>query len=134
MVGAARAQVPDASFVHADVRHWTCAEASWDGVCAFFPFLQMSRVETAGVLADIARWLVPGGLLALVTVPLDAEGLSTEFLGHPVRITSFTPGALGDLVRTSGLEIVDTRLEVFQPDKPDAPAEEHLLILARRPA
>jgi len=134
MVELARTQVPDATFRHADVRNWTSADGSWDAVCAFFPFLQMSRADTAGVLADIARWLVPGGLLALVTVPLDVEGLSTEFLGHPVQITSFTPAALGDLVRTSGLEVVDTRLERFQPDEPDAPPEEHLLILARRPA
>ena len=133
MIEIARRQVPAAEFVHVDVRDWTTEDAGWDAVCAFFPFLQMSRADTAGVLAGIARWLVPGGYLMVVTVPLDGERLPGEFLGHPVEITSFAPGALAELVAAAGLEVVDSQLERFQPDQPGAPAEEHLLITARRP-
>lgn len=133
MIGIAREQVPGATFVHVDVRRWTSPDASWDAVCAFFPFLQMSRTDTAAVLADIARWLVPGGWLALVTVPMDGERVPFDFLGSRVEITSFGPPALEKRVEDAGLEVVDTHLEVFQPDKAGAQAEEHLLILARRP-
>ena len=133
MIEISRAQVPDAEFVQVDVRDWTSAEASWDAVCAFFPFLQMSRADTAGVLADVARWLVPGGYLMAVTVPLDGERLPGEFLGHPVELTSFAPAALAELIAASGLEVLDTQLELFQPDQPGAQAEEHLLITSRRP-
>jgi len=133
MIDIARTHVPAAEFVHVDVRDWTSPDESWDAVCAFFPFLQMSRADTAGVLAGIARWLVPGGYLLVVTVPLDGERLPSEFLGHPVEITSFAPDALSEQVAAAGLEVLHTQLELFQPDKPGAQAEEHLLITARRP-
>jgi SAM-dependent methyltransferase len=133
MVDLARAQVPSAEFLCADVREWTSAPESWDAVCAFFPFLQMSRADTEGVLADIARWLVPGGYLALVTVPMDAEDVPVEFLGRPVFLTSFAAPDLVRRVEAAGLRIVGTHSEVFEPDKPGAVAEEHLLITACRP-
>jgi len=101
MIEIAREQVPEATFVHVDVRRWTSPDASWDAVCAFFPFLQMPRGDTAAVLADVGRWLVPGGWLALVTVPMDAEGVPVDFLGSRVELTSFSPAALGEQVRAA---------------------------------
>jgi trans-aconitate methyltransferase len=133
MVELARTQVPDAHFVLADVRTWSSPAESWDAVCAFFPFLQMSRSDTEAVLADIARWLVPGGYLSLVTVPMDAEDVPVDFLGHPVRITSFAAEDLVRRVERAGLRVVDTYGETFRPDKPGAQPEDHLLISARRP-
>lgn len=132
MVGIARSQVPSAEFVHADIRDWTSPEASWDAVCVFFSFLQMSRAETESVLANIARWLVPGGYLSIMTVPLDVEELEIVFLGHPVQVTGFTPADLAARVESAGLTVLGTHVETFQPDKPGAQAEEHLLITARR--
>ena len=132
MIEIAREQVPGSTFVQVDVRRWTSPDASWDAVCAFFPFLQMPRADTEAVLARIGRWLVPGGWFALVTVPMDGEGVPLDFFGSRVEITSFSPTALRERVEAAGLEVVDTHLEVFQPDKPGAQAEEHLLILARR--
>jgi SAM-dependent methyltransferase len=132
MVELARVQVPAATFLQVDVREWTSPPESWDAVCAFFPFLQMSRAETESVLADIAGWLVPGGYLSMVTVPLDAEDVPVDFLGHPVHITSFAPDDLVSRVESAGLEVIGTHSEVFAPDKPGAEAEEHLLITARR--
>ena len=134
MIEIAREQVPEATFVHVDVRRWTSPDASWDAVCAFFPFLQMPRGDTAAVLADVGRWLVPDGWLALVTVPMDAERVPVDFLGSRVELTSFSPAALQERVEIAGLQVVDTHLEVFHPDKEGARAEEHLLVLARRPA
>ena len=84
-------------------------------------------------VADIARWLVPGGYLVIVTVPLDGEAVRGEFLGYPVETTSFTPQALAERVQDAGLQILDTGSESFQPDQPGAAAEDHLLIVARRP-
>ncbi|MFJ6676389.1 class I SAM-dependent methyltransferase [Actinosynnema sp. NPDC091369] len=131
MVEIARQQVPDARFVHADVREWESEDASWDAVCAFFPFLQMTRDEVVAVLAKIARWLKPGGLLALITVPMDVEGLVVPFLGHTVRLTSFAAPDLISRVERAGLTVLDTRSTVFSPDREGQPDEEHLFVLAR---
>lgn len=124
--------MPSAKFIQADVREWTSPPESWEAVCAFFPFLQMSRAKTESVLAKIAGWLVPGGYLSIVTVPKDIEEVDVDFLGHTVRVTSFAPADLVTLVESAGLTVLDTHEEIFQPDKPDAEAEEHLLIISRR--
>ncbi|RJQ86224.1 class I SAM-dependent DNA methyltransferase [Amycolatopsis panacis] len=133
MVRIARAQVPGAEFVQADVRYWETGPESWDAVCAFFSFLQMTRADTEAVLARVAGWLAPGGLLALATVPADVEDLPIEFLGHRMVVTSYSAEALADRVRAAGFEVLETHRETFAPDKPGAEPEEHLLISARKP-
>ncbi|ANN18085.1 methyltransferase [Amycolatopsis orientalis] len=133
MIDLARRQVPAASFVHIDVRDWASPPESWEAVCAFFPFLQMPRRDTEAVLADIARWLVPGGLFALVTVPRDVEDVPVEFFGHTFHETSFAPEDLVRRVEAAGLEVTGTASELFTADEPGTPPEEHLLITARKP-
>ncbi|WP_051773141.1 class I SAM-dependent methyltransferase [Saccharothrix sp. NRRL B-16314] len=131
MIDIARHQVPRARFVHADVRDWETENAGWDAVCAFFPFLQMTRDEVTTVLVKIGRWLKPGGLLAMVTVPLDVEGLEVPFLGHTVRLTSFATPDLLDRVTRAGMTVLETRSTVFSPDREGQPDEEHLFVLAQ---
>ncbi|QFZ17592.1 class I SAM-dependent methyltransferase [Saccharothrix syringae] len=133
MVEIATEQVPGAEFVHADVRDWE-SPRRWDAVCAFFPFLQMTRDEVAAVLGRIAGWLVPGGLLALVTVPMDVEDLEVPFLGHTVRLTSFATPDLLRLVERAGLVVLENRSALFHPDREGQPVEEHLLVLAQAQA
>lgn len=134
MVDIARRQVPQARFEHADIREWESPDASWDAVCAFFPFLMMTRDEVIAVLARIARWLKPGGVLALLTVPMDVEDLDVPFLGHTVRLTSFATPDLISRVERAGLTVLDTRSTVFSPDREGQPDEEHLLVLAQAQA
>lgn len=133
MVELATAQVPGARFVHADIRSWESPHASWNAVCAFFPFLQMSRAETESILARIARWLVPGGLLALTTVPLDAERVPVRFFDHLVEVTSFATADLLRLLEQAGLNVLESTSETFAPDPERQQPEEHLLVLASRP-
>ncbi|HVW41459.1 MAG TPA: class I SAM-dependent methyltransferase [Amycolatopsis sp.] len=132
MIDLATAQVPGATFVRADVREWSSPPESWDAVCAYFPFLQMPRAGTEAVLKNIGRWLVPGGYLSLVTVPMDVEDLPVDFLGHEVHLTSFPAEVLEAKIAEAGLRVVGTHSELFEPDKPGAQPEEHLLITARR--
>jgi hypothetical protein len=100
-------------------------------VCAFFPFLQMTRDEVTAVLGKIARWLKPGGLPAMVTVPLDVENLEVPFLGHTVRLTSFATPDLLDRVARTGLTVLETRSTALSPDREGQPDEEHLFVLAQ---
>jgi hypothetical protein len=93
----------------------------------------MSRKDTEGALADIARWLVPGGLFSLVTVPRDAEDMPVAFFGRTFHMTSFAPDDLARRIEAAGLEVTGTHSEVFTADEPGTPPEEHLLITARRP-
>ncbi|MDQ2588689.1 class I SAM-dependent methyltransferase [Saccharothrix yanglingensis] len=130
MVDIAREQVPGAEFVHADIRTWDTDER-FDAVCAFFPFLQMTRAEVEDVLARLHGRLEPAGLLALITVPLDVEDLEVPFLGHTVRLTSFATPDLLRRVENAGFTVVETRATVFSPDSEGQPDEEHLFVLAQ---
>lgn len=133
MVELARRQVPGARFEQADVRDFAAADASWDAVCAFFSLLQMPRRDLDATLRRIAGWLAPGGAFVLAAVPVDIEELDIEFMGQPLRVTSYPTERYLELLRGAGLEIVDVRTDRFQPDYPGMGEEEDLFVYARRP-
>src|SRR5262245_18644559 len=61
-VELARANVPNATFLHADMTALEFEPASFDAVVAFFSIIHVPREEQPGLLEQIARWLRPGGL------------------------------------------------------------------------
>lgn len=132
MVELAKRQVPEASFVRADIRALDLAEESFDAVCVHFSLLQMTRTEQAALLARLALVLRPGGLLSVATVPLDVEGVDVVFMGHPVRATSFDAPAFISLVTEAGFTVLSERGVLFTPAHPEATPEPHLFLLCRR--
>lgn len=132
MVDIACRQVPRAAFRCADIRELPLDEGSFDAVCVYFSLLQMSRAEQSDLLRMLGRVLRPGGHLAVATVPLDLEGVSGEFMGQPVQVTSFGPAEFAALVTGAGFSILSERSSVFTPAHPAAEPEPHLFLLARR--
>ncbi|WP_078655865.1 class I SAM-dependent methyltransferase [Streptomyces fulvoviolaceus] len=132
MVELATRQVPDATFRCADIREVPLEEGSFDTVCAYFSFLQMSRADQSGLLRRLARALRPGGSLVFATVPLDVEDFEAVFMGQPVRATSFAAEDLVAVANGAGLEVVSEQSVVFRPDHPDGFAEPHLFLYCRR--
>ncbi|WP_030325130.1 class I SAM-dependent methyltransferase [Streptomyces sp. NRRL B-3229] len=134
MVELAVRQVPRATFRLADIRELPLEEGAFDAVCVYFSLLQMSRAEQSRVLGRLARALRPGGSLVLATVPADVEDLAIEFMGRPVRATSFTAEDVVALVRDAGLEVESEHLVDFTPDHPEGAPEPHLFVYGRLPA
>ncbi|MFJ8750220.1 class I SAM-dependent methyltransferase [Streptomyces sp. NPDC102441] len=132
MVDLASRRVPGASFRRADIREVTLEEESFDAVCVYFSFLQMSRDEQRSLVHRLAGALRPGGYLVLATVPLDVEGVSAVFMGQEVRVTSFGPEAFRALATDVGLTVVHEYDTVFTPDRPGAVPEPHLFLECRR--
>ncbi|MEW1688794.1 class I SAM-dependent methyltransferase [Streptomyces sp. NPDC091265] len=132
MVDIASRQVPGAEFRCADIRELPLEEAGFDAACVYFSLLQMSRADQSEVLRQLGEAVRPGGHLALATVPLDLEGVSGEFMGQPVRVTSFGPTEFTALVAGAGFSIVSEQSSVFTPAHPAAVPEPHLFLLARR--
>ncbi|MFE6184764.1 class I SAM-dependent methyltransferase [Streptomyces sp. NPDC056465] len=132
MVGLASRRVPGASFRQADIRDTPLDEEAYDAVCVYFSLLQMSREEQRSLVARLAGALRPGGRLVLATVPLDVEGVDAVFMGQEVRVTSFGPEALRELVTGAGLTVEDEDDTVFTPDHPGAVPEPHLFLHCRR--
>ncbi|MYU20670.1 methyltransferase domain-containing protein [Streptomyces sp. SID8352] len=134
MTELAARQVPAASFRCADIRDEPLEEASLDAVCAYFSLLQLDRREQTETLGRLTRALVPGGHLALATVPLDIENVDALFMGHRVRVSSFTAPDLTALAEESGLEVLEREESEFTPAYPDATPESHLFLHCRRRA
>ncbi|MFC8361488.1 methyltransferase domain-containing protein [Streptomyces griseorubiginosus] len=134
MVDLAVRQVPRATFRLADIRELPLEDDAFDAVCVYFSLLQMSRAEQARVLGRLARALRPGGSLVLATVPADVEDLAIEFMGRPVRATSFAAEDVVAVVRDAGLVVVSEHLVEFTPDHPEGAPEPHLFVYGRLPA
>ncbi|MFD3532805.1 class I SAM-dependent methyltransferase [Streptomyces sp. NPDC058664] len=134
MVDLAREQVPGARFERGDVRDFDAPPGSFDAVCAFFPLLMMSRAEAGAALERMAGWLVPGGHLVTATVPADVDGVEIEWMGRPVRVSSFSAEEyLRRLREDCGLDVLHHDVSVFRPEDERAAPEEHLFCYARRP-
>ncbi|CAM5606773.1 MULTISPECIES: class I SAM-dependent methyltransferase [Streptomyces] len=133
MVELAVRQVPRATFRLADIRELPLEEGTFDAVCVYFSLLQMSRAEQSQVLGRLARALRPGGSLVLATVPADVEDLAIEFMGRPVRATSFAAEDVVAVVRDAGLVVESEHLVEFTPDHPEGAPEPHLFVYGRLP-
>ncbi|MFF7280745.1 class I SAM-dependent methyltransferase [Streptomyces griseorubiginosus] len=134
MVDLAARQVPRATFRLADIRELPLEEGEFDAVCVYFSLLQMSRAEQSQVLGRLARALRPGGSLVLATVPADVEDLAIEFMGQPVRATSFAAEDVVALVRGAGFVVEFEQVVEFTPDHPEGAAEPHLFVYGRLPS
>ena len=133
MVDLAARQVPRAGFRLADIRELPLEDGSFDAVCVYFSLLQMSRADQSKVLGRLARALRPGGSLVLATVPADVEDLAIEFMGRPVRATSFAAEDVVAVVRGAGFVVEFEQVVEFTPDHPEAAAEPHLFVYGRLP-
>ncbi|AZK98148.1 MULTISPECIES: class I SAM-dependent methyltransferase [Streptomyces] len=132
MVALAVDRVPGGTFRRADIRELPLEEESYDAVCAYFSLLQMDRADQIRVLHRITRALAPGGLLAVGTVPLDVENFDAEFMGSPIRFTSFGAEPFKDLLVRSGLTVLWEHQGHYTPRLPDAEPEAEQFLVCRR--
>jgi SAM-dependent methyltransferase len=91
----ARERLPGARLIQADMTEVSFPDASFDGVVALYSLGHVPTERQAPLLAAIARWLRPGGLL-LACVPAGAGSVAVEddWLGAPMFFSPFDPDAL----------------------------------------
>jgi ubiquinone/menaquinone biosynthesis C-methylase UbiE len=130
-VELARAHVPNATFLHADMTKLEFEPACFDAVAAFFSIIHVPREEQAGLLAKIARWLRPGGLfVATMGASATETGYEEDWLGAPMYWSHFDAETNRRLVEEAGLVIESATLETAGED--GAPVT-FLWIVARMP-
>ena len=104
---------------------------SFDAVAAFFSVIHVPRQEQPELLARIASWLRPGGLLVMT---MGTNSIQTDhdddFLGVPMYWSSFDAQANRRLVEKAGLQIVSARQET---EEEDGYSVTFLWIVARKP-
>lgn len=128
-VKAARRNVPQATFIHADVGALHLPPGSFDGVTAFYAISHVPRDEHGALFERIARWLVPGGLLLATLGSNDAPDWIGEWLGQPMFFSSHDADTNRRLLTAAGFDLlVDEVIDTLEPEGPTP----FLWVLARR--
>jgi SAM-dependent methyltransferase len=123
----ARARVPEATFVRADLTTVEFDRSSLDAVCAFYVLNHVPRDLLPGLFARVHDWLRPGGLFLATLGARDLEGWHGEWLGVPMYFSGHDPGRNRELL--GAFELLDD--EVVTIVEPEGSIEFHW-ILARK--
>ncbi|MFI5937982.1 class I SAM-dependent DNA methyltransferase [Actinoplanes sp. NPDC051494] len=129
MLRLAREQVPDAEFVHADLRELPGTYGPFGAVTAFFSLLMLSRADIERTLRRAAGWLEPGGRLGIGMVNMDADSLPVEFLGVPVTVSGYPQDQLAARLTDAGFTVESIETVDFTPA--GGPPESQIFALAR---
>ncbi|GAA0485443.1 class I SAM-dependent methyltransferase [Streptomyces sp. NPDC046215] len=133
MLALARANVPGAHFVEADLATLRDGRlGSFDGVAAFFTLLMLPRPEIPHALRMLHGLLRPGGLLALSMVEADVDDFSMPFLGHSIRVSGYLRDELRQVVCEAGFEVAGESSPAYAPASTDVPPEIQLFFNLRR--
>lgn len=124
--------VPSGRFVRADMSAVAFREGSVDAVLAFYSLIHIPRDDHAALIRAIARWLRPGGVLAVnLTARDDPGGIDTWIDDVAMYWSGFDAATNVRMVRDAGLEILrDEVLVNFEDDE----EVRFTWVLARKPA
>ncbi len=109
MLEIARARLPDARWLHADMRTLALGE-TFDGIIGWHSFFHLTPDEQKGALARMAEHLGPGGALMLTVGP-DAGEVTGHVGDDVVYHSSLSPRAYESLLAERGIEIVAFAVE-----------------------
>ncbi len=127
----ARAAVPQATFICADVAEVELPPDGFDAVVSLFMLGHVPRTEQPRVLERVVDWLRPGGLALLTMATGGSDGVEPDWLGAPMYFSSWPADENRRLLRATGLELVDER--VIEHHEPEAGDVSFMWILARKP-
>jgi len=125
----ARARVPGATFIRADLTSLELDPGSFDAVASFYVFNHVPRELLAPLLARVHSWLAPGGWLLSAFGVGDIESWSGEWLGAPAFFSSFPAETNSALVSAAGFAI--ERDEVVTISEPEGPVAFQWILAAR---
>jgi SAM-dependent methyltransferase len=130
-ISLARANVPNATFLHADMTALTFEPESFDAVVAFYSLTHVPRDDVPPLLRRIRDWLRPGGVfLAAMGVEDDPGTIEQDWLGVDMYFSHFSAKKNRRLAEEAGLEIDSAEVLVEPEDKFDA---RFLWVVAHRP-
>ncbi len=118
-VERARALVPGARFVCADMTVFDPRPGTFDGVAAFYSLINVPVAEQPALLSRIASWLAPGGVL-VATVGRDAwTGIERDWRGVAGARMYYSQASVHDYrgwLAEAGLEILEEGREPRRGD------------------
>jgi 2-polyprenyl-3-methyl-5-hydroxy-6-metoxy-1,4-benzoquinol methylase len=103
----ARTNVPEGTFLKADMTEVVFAPESFDAVVAFHSIIHVPRTEHPTLLRSVHRWLEPGGALLATMTVVDYEGRDEDWegWGAPMVWSHYDKNANVAMLRDAGFEI-----------------------------
>jgi SAM-dependent methyltransferase len=132
MLDLARANVPRAQFVEADVLDVDPGLGPFDAVVAFFSLLMLTRADSPTALEHIGQLLRPGGWLVLGMVEADLDDVPIPFVGATIRVSGYPRDRLAAVTEAAGFTVDEQTELVYDPAGPGAPPEVQLFLHCRR--
>jgi ubiquinone/menaquinone biosynthesis C-methylase UbiE len=127
----ARKNVPEGTFLKADMTELAIAPESFDAVVAFHSIIHVPRTEHHTLLADVHRCLKPGGVFLTTMTVTDYEGRDEDWggWGAPMVWSHYDRKANVAMLRDVGFEMhyAEPRTGLGTGD-----AETWLWVLARK--
>jgi SAM-dependent methyltransferase len=127
----ARRHVPDAAFIHGDFTRLEFADASFDGITAFYSISHVPRERHGRLFGTIHRWLAPGGLFLATLGARDSPDWTGPWLGDVMFFSSHGADENRRLLRMAGFELLLDEVRVTAEPDGDVP---FLWVIARRSA
>lgn len=127
-IDRARRLVPSATFLRADATRIRFPDGSFDAVICLYALIHMPIDDQAQLIAGIARWLRPGGLLLATTGAQAWTGSEDNWLGGTATMwwSHADAATYRDWITRAGLHIES---EEFIPEADSG----HQLFWARHP-
>jgi cyclopropane fatty-acyl-phospholipid synthase-like methyltransferase len=107
--------VLEADFLELELR-----DSSYEACVSFYVFNHVPRERLDGLLAQIHRWLVPGGWFMHAFGTTDTPGWTGEWLGAPNFFSSYLPETNSRPVQEAGFEVVRDEVVRFQEPEGEA--------------
>jgi cyclopropane fatty-acyl-phospholipid synthase-like methyltransferase len=129
----ARTQVPEATFVHADMVECTFPRSSFDAVVSFYAIFHLPLAQQPSLLARIAEWLKPGGYLIATLARVHEEGYTEDdFFGAEMYWSNLSLREYLALLREAGFEILSRADAGHGYSDETSRPESHPLVFARK--
>ena len=107
MVALARDLNPAMRFAQGDMHALPLSDASLAGIVAFYSLIHLERGSAVGVLTELTRVLMPGGLLLLAFHGGEGEVHADDWFGRGVSIdaTLYQPTEMATHMNRAGLDV-----------------------------
>ena len=130
-IALARANVPSATFLEADLTTLDFPSGRFDAVVAFYSLTHVPRAEHAALFRRIRSWLRPGGVfVASLGVEDSPDEVEADWLGVDMFFSHFSARVNRRLVAEAGFEIERADVVTEPEDRHDA---RFLWVVARAP-
>jgi ubiquinone/menaquinone biosynthesis C-methylase UbiE len=129
-IDLARRNVPNATFLQADMTQVEFPPGSFAAVISSYAIIHVPREEHDALLQRVASWLQPGGFLVATMGAMESEGMEEDWLGAPMYWSHFDAETNERLVMNAGFDLVEAALD--SADEDGRPVT-HLWIVARKP-